>query len=144
MSFKLWRRTGGQSASQPAQRRERAEGRVSVVVPLYNHERFIAQAVESVIAQGELVGEIVVIDDGSCDDSVAVMQGLRKTDPRIIFWSQPNRGAHAAINAGVQRAGCDLLAILNSDDVYAPDRLATLVAALDSDPAADIAIWPLP
>jgi glycosyltransferase involved in cell wall biosynthesis len=139
MSLKLWRRAGRQPASPPAERSARGEGRVSVVVPLYNHECFIAQAVESVIAQGELVGEIVVVDDGSSDDSAAIMRDLCKTDPRIIFWSQPNRGAHAAINAGLQRAGCDLLAILNSDDVYAPGRLAALVAALDADPGGDIA-----
>jgi glycosyltransferase involved in cell wall biosynthesis len=139
MALKLWRRAGGQPAPHPAESPARGEGRVSVVVPLYNHERFIAQAIESVIAQGQLVGEIVVVDDGSSDDSAAVMRALCKMDPRIIFWSQPNRGAHAAINAGLQRAGSDLLAILNSDDVYAPERLATLVAALDADPGADIA-----
>ena len=56
-----------------------------------------------------------------------------------MFWSQPNRGAHAAINAGVQRATGELVAILNSDDVYAPGRLERLAAALDAEPAADLA-----
>ena len=109
------------------------------MIPLYNHARFIAEAVESAIAQGDLVREIVVVDDGSTDESAVIMQGLCEREPRIVFWSQPNRGAHAAINAGLQRATGDLVAILNSDDAYLADRLPALVAALASEPAADIA-----
>jgi glycosyltransferase involved in cell wall biosynthesis len=56
-----------------------------------------------------------------------------------VFWSQPNRGAHAAINAGIQRASGELVGILNSDDVYVPGRLKLLTAALDADPNADLA-----
>jgi glycosyltransferase involved in cell wall biosynthesis len=127
MAFKLWR-----SAPPPVPR-------VSVVIPLYNHARFIAEAVESAIAQGDLVREIVVVDDGSIDESAVIMQRLCDRESRIVFWSQPNRGAHAAINAGLQRATGDLVAILNSDDAYLPDRLPALVATLASEPAADIA-----
>ena len=124
-----------------AARRERraATGRVSVVIPLYNHARFITEAVASALAQGPLLREVIVVDDGSTDGSAAVMQALSETDERIVFWSQPNRGAHAAINAGLHRATGELLAILNSDDVYAPDRLARLAAALDADPGAGLA-----
>jgi glycosyltransferase involved in cell wall biosynthesis len=113
--------------------------RISVVIPLYNHARFIADAVESVLIQGSVVRELIVVDDGSCDGSAAIMHGISARDPKIIFWSQPNRGAHAAINAGLWRATGDLLAILNSDDVYASSRLTTLAKALDTDPSADIA-----
>ena len=124
-----------------ATRRERraATGRVSVVIPLYNHARFITEAVASALAQGPLLREVIVVDDGSTDGSAAVMQALSETDGRIVFWSQPNRGAHAAINAGLHRATGELLAILNSDDVYAPDRLPRLAAALDADPGAGLA-----
>jgi glycosyltransferase involved in cell wall biosynthesis len=117
----------------------RGAGSVSVIVPLYNHARFVAQAVQSALAQGPILREVVVVDDGSPDESAKVMRGLCEGEPRIVFWSQPNRGAHAAINAGLQRATGDLLAILNSDDVYEPDRLATLAAALDGEEPADIA-----
>ena len=113
-------------------------GIVSVVIPLYNHASFIREAVESVLAQGSILREIIVVDDGSSDDSAAVMRPLCEKDERIIFWSQPNRGAHAAINAGLRRATGEVLAILNSDDAFAPGRLATLVAAMD-DESADVA-----
>ena len=56
----------------------------------------------------------------------------------MVRWAQPNRGAHAALNAGLLRATGDVLAILNSDDAYAPGRLDRLVAALDADAAADL------
>ena len=111
---------------------------ISVVIPLYNHSRFIAEAVESVLAQGSIVREVIVVDDGSHDESATIMRRIEQRDSRIIFWSQPNLGAHAAINAGLWRATGDILAILNSDDVYAAARLARLAGALDADASADI------
>jgi cellulose synthase/poly-beta-1,6-N-acetylglucosamine synthase-like glycosyltransferase len=119
-----------------------AEGqrnRISVVIPLYNHARFIGEAVDSVLLQGSIVRELIVVDDGSSDESAAVMREIKRRDPRIVFWSQPNRGAHTAINSGLWRATGYLLTILNSDDVYAPARLTRLADALDADPSADIA-----
>ena len=114
-------------------------GRVSVVVPLYNHARYVADAVRSALAQGPALREVVVVDDGSTDGSADVLRAACGDDPRLVLWSQPNRGAHAAINAGLLRATGEVLAILNSDDAYAPGRLDRLVAALDADPAADLA-----
>ena len=114
-------------------------GRVSVVVPLYNHARYVAEAVRSALAQGPALREVVVVDDGSTDGSAGALLDACGDDPRIVLWSQPNRGAHAAINAGLLRATGDVLAVLNSDDVYAPDRLDRLLAALDADPEADLA-----
>jgi glycosyltransferase involved in cell wall biosynthesis len=109
------------------------------VIPLYNHASFVAAAIDSALRQGAILREVIVVDDGSTDDSAAVAGRLAAADPRIVTWSQPNRGAHAAINAGVQRATGELVAILNSDDVYAPERLERLAAALDAEPAADLA-----
>jgi len=118
---------------------QRATPRVSVVVPLYNHAGYIAEAVASILAQGRLVHEIVVLDDGSTDGSAVVMQGLARQDPRLRFERQANRGAHAAINAAVALCSGELVAILNSDDAWLPGRLAALVAALDADPTAGMA-----
>jgi glycosyltransferase involved in cell wall biosynthesis len=109
------------------------------VIPLYNHARFIEAAIDSALRQGPILREMVVVDDGSTDDSATIARGLAEADPRIVFWSQPNRGAHAAINAGIQRASGELIGILNSDDVYAPRRLELLAAALDAEPAYDLA-----
>jgi glycosyltransferase involved in cell wall biosynthesis len=108
-------------------------------VPLYNHGRYIAEAIESILAEGKLVREIRVIDDGSSDDSIAVMEKLARQDSRIVFSKQSNQGAHATINAGLQSCSGEFLTILNSDDAYLPGRLSALVTALDADPDASVA-----
>lgn len=132
--FKLpWR-----PAAREAQPPPPPAARVSVVVPLYNHAPYVADAVRSALAQGPVLREVVVVDDGSTDGSAETLSAACRDDPRLVLWSQPNRGAHAAINAGLLRATGEVLAILNSDDVYAPGRLDRLVAALDADPAADL------
>ncbi len=117
-------------------------GRVSVAVPLYNHARYIAQAMTSILAQGPIVREIVVIDDGSTDDSAAIMQELVDRDSRIRFERQSNQGAHATINRALSLCDGEFLAILNSDDAWSAERLSQLVAHLDADPEAGFA-WSL-
>jgi glycosyltransferase involved in cell wall biosynthesis len=67
------------------------------------------------------------------------MEGLARQDGRIRFRRQANQGAHATINAGLAECSGEFVTILNSDDAYLPGRLATLVAALDADPAASVA-----
>jgi glycosyltransferase involved in cell wall biosynthesis len=98
--------------------RRAAPARVSVVVPLYNHAAYIAAAIASILSQGSLVKEIIVIDDGSTDDSAAIMTELARQDERILFERQVNQGAHATLNTGLARCTGDLLTILNSDDAY--------------------------
>lgn len=110
--------------------------KISVIIPSYNHERFIGSAVQSVLDQTEGDLELIVVDDGSKDNSLDVLRGFH--DPRIIIHAQENRGAHAAINQGLQIAASPYLAILNSDDLYAPDRLATLLAILEKDPSVGL------
>jgi O-antigen biosynthesis protein len=112
--------------------------RVSVIIPLYNHARFIRPAVESVLAQTYPVSEIVIVDDGSTDESAGIAASLCERDPRVIFWSKPNGGAHAAINDGIHRATGDLVAILNSDDSYHPERFSELIGLLTSDATLDL------
>ena len=63
--------------------RRQESARVSVVVPLYNHAQYITEAVESVLAQGSIVKELIVLDDGSTDESASVMERLFRRDPRI-------------------------------------------------------------
>jgi glycosyltransferase involved in cell wall biosynthesis len=113
--------------------------RVSVVVPLYNHAGYIEAAIDSALAQGEVLREVVVIDDGSTDRSATVMERLARRDARIRFRGQANQGSSATINAGLRDCTGEFVAILNSDDAYLPGRLAALVRALDADPGAGIA-----
>src|SRR5262249_36342402 len=113
---------------------------VSVIVPLYNHARYIAETLRSALVQSLPAHEIVVVDDGSTDDSAAIVEEMRGRHPEIRLWSKENGGAHSAINAGIQHATGDLIAILNSDDVYHPDRLAAMLQVLAGDPTADAVV----
>lgn len=110
---------------------------VSVIIPSYNHARYIGQAIQSVLDQSLRDLELIVIDDGSRDDSLKVIE--RFHDPRMIVKSQSNMGAHAAINAGIERAQSNVLAILNSDDRYHPQRLEKLIELLHNTPQAGLA-----
>lgn len=107
---------------------------VSVVLPAYNHEAYIAEAIDSVLGQSLADFELIIIDDGSQDRTPDIISTF--TDPRIRFVRQANVGSHAAINRGIGMATGRYVAILNSDDRYMPDRLARLldVAEARSNP----------
>lgn len=107
---------------------------VSVLIPLYNHERYIGAALASVLAQSAPPAEIICIDDGSRDGSARVAEKVAAGSDRIRFWSRPNRGAAATLNEAAGAATGSILAILNSDDVYLPQRLARALAVLHSEP----------
>jgi glycosyltransferase involved in cell wall biosynthesis len=99
--------------------------RVSVVIPAYNHERFVGAAVESVLHQTFADLELIVIDDGSRDRTGEVVRGY--TDSRLSYYFQENQDAFNTINRGLGLARGEFIAILNSDDVYTPDRLERLL-----------------
>ena len=101
---------------------------VSVIIPSYNHALYIEQAVESVLCQSHKNLELIVIDDGSKDTSLSYLRTIR--DPRYKLIEQENSGAHNAINRGLSLANGNYLAILNSDDVFYPERLSECIARL--------------
>jgi glycosyltransferase involved in cell wall biosynthesis len=104
---------------------------VSVVLPAYNHARYVAEALASVAAQTYANLELVVIDDGSTDATAAVVSGCLASFARPVrFVSRENRGAPATLNEGAALARGQYVAFLNSDDRYAPERIATLVEAI--------------
>ena len=98
--------------------------RVAIVIPCYNHARYVGVAIESVLAQTRKADRILVIDDGSKDDSVSVLRSYEKHGVEV--GARENRGAHNTINELVALAAkdCDFIGILNSDDRYLPDRIA--------------------
>jgi len=106
---------------------------VSIIIPLYNHGQYIDEAIDSLLQQTFLPSEIIIINDGSTDDSWERIQNRALHEPRIIAWSQENQGAHNTINAGLRRATGDYLAILNSDDRYHPQRLEFCLKAIDRE-----------
>ncbi len=107
---------------------------ISVIIPLYNHERYIDAAIDSVLEQSVQPAEIIVIDDGSRDNSWQKVQRRAERDRRIITWSRPNMGAHATLNEAITHATGDYVAILNSDDIYHPERFAACLDALAKSP----------
>lgn len=111
---------------------------IAVVIPLFNHERFIGEALRSVLAQTRPVDRIVIVDDGSTDRSVEKAREF--SDPRISIFTQENAGAHAALNRGIAEAArdCGILAILNSDDVFEPARIERCAGFLEKNPALDV------
>jgi len=105
---------------------------VSVVMPLYNHARLVPAALAALDAQTRQPDEVVVVDDGSSDDSAAIVaQWARASRLRVRLVRQDNAGAHEALNRGMALARCATIALANSDDRYVPQRLERLVAALD-------------
>ncbi len=99
-------------------------GKISVVIPAYNHEKFIGAAIESVLQQDYDNLELIIVNDGSTDDTDAVIRGYN--DSRIRYFVQENQDAYNTINRGMSLAEGDYIAILNSDDIYADGRLSFL------------------
>jgi len=101
---------------------------VSIIIPLYNHEKFITECLDSVFQQTYPHLELILIDDGSTDDSSEIAEtDLADCPFPYQFIQQKNQGAHAAINRGIKESSGEYIAILNSDDKYHPQRMKILV-----------------
>ena len=98
---------------------------ISVVIPAYNHERFLRETIDSVLGQSYENLELIIVDDGSTDKSAEVIR--RYSDPRLCYIYQENQDAYNALNRGLSLAKGSYIAILNSDDVYAQNRLQRLL-----------------
>jgi glycosyltransferase involved in cell wall biosynthesis len=111
---------------------------VSVVMPVRDGERFLVEAVESVLGQTLSDLELIVVDDGSSDGTPALLRKLASSDRRVRVRSQAPAGLAAALNAGCALAGGPYIARLDADDVALPDRLERQLAFLDAHP--DVAL----
>ncbi len=103
--------------------------RFSVIIPVYNRERFVAKAIESVLAQSYENFELIVVDDGSTDNTPKILERYP-----IKILRQQNRGVSAARNAGIRIAKGDIIALLDSDDEWQKDHLATHAAFFAAHP----------
>lgn len=110
---------------------------VSVIMPAYNVDRYIDAAVQSVLAQTYPDFELIVIDDGSTDDTNRIVQSHMGRDPRVQLLQQPNGGISAARNFGLRTSRGSLVALLDGDDVWEPGFLESQVAILTARPDID-------
>ena len=103
--------------------------RISCVIPVFNGERFLAEAIHSVLAQSHGEFEMIVVDDGSVDGTGTV---ARRFGERVVYVHQDNAGVSSARNQGVQRGSCEFLALLDADDLWHPDKTALQLARFDA------------
>lgn len=108
---------------------------VSVIIPVYNCEKYLAEAIESVLAQTYCPIEVIVVDDGSTDRTAEVAKQFSK---KIRYYYQKNGGIGLARNTGVDVANGQFLAFLDSDDLWLKDKLMSQMAIFDVDPKLDI------
>lgn len=113
---------------------------VSVIIPTHDRAAVITRAVDSVLAQEGAELEVIVVDDGSTDDTRQVVQSRYGDDARVTYLFQEQAGVAGARNTGLARARGDLVAFLDSDDVWRPGKLALQLACLKRVPEAGM-IW---
>jgi glycosyltransferase involved in cell wall biosynthesis len=109
----------------------------SIVMPAFNTEDTVADAIESVLAQSDQDFELVVVDDGSTDGTATVLAGI--ADPRVRVLTQENHGAAAARNAAIRASTGRLVAFIDSDDLWMPTYLAAMRARFDASPEVALA-----
>lgn len=109
--------------------------RISVVLPAYNAEEFIAEAIESILNQTFTDFELIILNDGSTDRTPEIIQKYAKMDKRIVFVNNPeNRGLIAVLNQGLDMARGEFVARMDADDISLPKRFEKQVAYMDSHP----------
>jgi glycosyltransferase involved in cell wall biosynthesis len=112
---------------------------VTVIVPAYDAGRFIAQTLETVITQTAQPFEVLIVDDGSADATCDVVESFARAHPGcpVRLLREPHRGPGAARNAGVRAARTEWVSFLDSDDLWQPEKLATVIAAINEHPDAN-------
>lgn len=108
---------------------------ITTILPVYNGEKYLAEAVDSILSQTHRPQEIIIIDDGSTDNTAAVAQLFGEP---VHYHYQSNQGAGAARNNGADRARGDVLAFLDADDLWVETKLARQIQALAADPTLDM------
>ncbi|MCK5113160.1 MAG: glycosyltransferase [Phycisphaerae bacterium] len=108
----------------------------SVIMPVYNHAAYLPEAIESVIGQTTEDWEMIIVDDGSTDESPAIARRFAQRDNRITVLSQKNSGPAKARNTALKQARGKWLAFIDSDDIYLPDALKNFAKNIAANPDA--------
>lgn len=106
---------------------------VSVIIPVYNPGKYLYRCLDSIIGQTYQNLEIILVDDGSTDDSLQVCREYAEKDGRIKVFSQKNAGVSAARNKGIEEASGDFFSFIDSDDYLEPDMYETLIEVFDRE-----------
>jgi len=109
---------------------------ISCLVPLFNAEDYVAEALDSILAQTYRNTEVIVVDDGSADRSADVVRGYGERSVRLV--SQINTGLGGARNACLRQARADFIAYLDADDIWHPQKLELQMRVFDAQPDTDI------
>ena len=112
--------------------------RVSVLVAAYNSERFLERTLHSALAQTFTDFEVLVVDDGSSDGTAALVRDMMVRDARLRLIVQANQGLSASHNRGIAESRGELIAFLDHDDLWHPEKLAAQVACFDADPRVGV------
>ncbi|HJX62731.1 MAG TPA: glycosyltransferase [Polyangia bacterium] len=116
---------------------------VSVLMANYNYARYIGAAIESALRQSHDRLEVVVVDDGSTDDSCDIVKGYANRDARVRLFRKDNGGAGSALNRAFAESRGAIVCLLDADDLWAPGKLARVVAAFRDDPDSGLVTHPL-
>ena len=107
--------------------------KVSIIIPVYNTEKYLEKCLDSIINQEYRNLEIIIVNDGSTDNSMAIIKKYQKLDSRIKVFEQPNKGAGSARNKGLDNATGDYISFVDSDDYVSPLFIKKLVEAFKED-----------
>ena len=111
---------------------------VSVLMPVFNGEKYLAEAIESILNQTFDDFEFLIINDGSTDGSAAILERYRQRDQRIRVYDQSNQGLVASLNCGLELAQGEYVARMDADDISLPERLAKQVGFMEAHPDAGV------
>lgn len=111
---------------------------VSIVMPVYNGQKYLAEAIESVLNQTHRDFELIIIDDGSTDNSAVIAKAYAEKDNRIVLHQQKNAGLPVTLNRGIKLAKAEIIARMDADDKMLPNRLERQISFLLDHPEAAV------
>ena len=114
-------------------------GKVSVIVPVYNTEKYLKECIESILGMSYPELEVILVDDGSADSSGSICDEYSHKDTRVIVIHKPNGGLSSARNAGLESSSGEYICFIDSDDTVEPEFAEKLIDAFCMDPLADFA-----
>lgn len=114
---------------------------ISVIVPLYNGEKYLERCIESILNQSNENLEILLIDDGSTDSSIHICEKYKRLDNRVKIYNIPHKGVSAARNTGIIKATGDYFTFVDCDDYIENNMIQSYFNAIDLEPDLDLIIW---